>query len=305
MKVFVPPIKCQGIKTKLVPWIKTIIADSNALYIEPFMGSGVVGFNIRPTNAIFNDINPHIINFYNSIKSNEITPHIAKIFLEKEGRILKENKDDHYYKIRERFNKDFEPLDFLFLSRSCFNGMIRFNRKGQFNVPFCHKTERFSKSYITKIINQIDYVSQAINYYNWTFVNLPYDEVIANASHSDFIYCDPPYLGRHVDYFNSWDENDENRLFDLLQNTDSQFILSTWHSNKYRENTYFKTLWSNFNYKFKEHFYHVGAKETNRNSMKEALVYNFESYIYENKETVYEKEASKQLAFFEKRENYE
>jgi DNA adenine methylase len=305
MKVFVPPIKCQGIKTKLVPWIKSILADVKGQYIEPFMGSGVVGFNIRPQNAIFNDINPHIINFYNSIKSNEIIPNIARKFLEKEGSILKEKKDDHYYKIRERFNKDFEPLDFLFLSRSCFNGMIRFNRKGEFNVPFCHKPDRFSKSYITKIINQIDYVNKAIKYYDWSFINMTFSEVIKSASDSDLIYCDPPYIGRHVDYFNSWDEDDENRLFELLKNTESKFILSTWHSNKYRENSYFNSLWSQFNHTFKDHFYHVGAKETNRNSMKEALVYNFESDKYKSGESFYEKEVSEQLAFFEATKHYE
>jgi DNA adenine methylase len=52
----------------------------------------------------------------------------------------------------------------------------------------------------------------------------------------DLIYCDPPYLGRHVDYFDSWSEDDENRLFNALSKTKARFILSTWHSNQYREN---------------------------------------------------------------------
>ena len=63
-KIHVPPIKIQGIKTKLVPLIKdNIIMDKEMLWVEPFMGSGVVGFNIRPQQAIFADTNPHIINF--------------------------------------------------------------------------------------------------------------------------------------------------------------------------------------------------------------------------------------------------
>ncbi|MBR0204582.1 MAG: DNA adenine methylase, partial [Synergistaceae bacterium] len=69
-KIFVPPIKIQGIKTKLVPLIKQNISLSkNTLWLEPFMGSGVVGFNVRPERAVFADINPHIINFYNAIKT--------------------------------------------------------------------------------------------------------------------------------------------------------------------------------------------------------------------------------------------
>ena len=61
-KVFVPPLKIQGIKTKLVPLIKsTVMLHKDSLWIEPFMGSGVVGFNIAPSRAIFSDTNPHIM----------------------------------------------------------------------------------------------------------------------------------------------------------------------------------------------------------------------------------------------------
>ena len=67
-KIIVPPIKCQGIKTKLVNDIrKQIPINFNGIWIEPFMGSGVVGFNIQPKKAIFADTNPHLINFYNDI----------------------------------------------------------------------------------------------------------------------------------------------------------------------------------------------------------------------------------------------
>ena len=64
-KVFVPPIKIQGIKTKLVPLIRqNVILNDNSVWIEPFMGSGVVGFNIAPRKAVFADTNPHIIAFF-------------------------------------------------------------------------------------------------------------------------------------------------------------------------------------------------------------------------------------------------
>jgi DNA adenine methylase len=64
MKVIVPPIKCQGIKTKIVPLIKQIMQlNGTGRWIEPFMGSGVVGFNVMPQNAIFADTNPHLYQF--------------------------------------------------------------------------------------------------------------------------------------------------------------------------------------------------------------------------------------------------
>src|SRR6266487_2885423 len=98
MTVKVPPLKCQGIKTKLANWIKDHSTyENNGTWIEPFMGSGVVGFNIAPRRAIFADINPHIINFYNAIKNRKITAGSAKEFLEHEGALLQKHGEDHYY----------------------------------------------------------------------------------------------------------------------------------------------------------------------------------------------------------------
>ena len=277
MKVHVPPIKSQGIKTKLVQWIKSIIPeDFNGVWIEPFMGTGVVAFNIIPKKAILGDTNPHLINFYNSIQKKEITPKIARLYLQKEGRKLFENGEEHYYLIRERFNKEKDPLDFLFLNRSCFNGMIRFNKKGDFNVPFCRKPERFAKAYITKIVNQIEYIYNLLQLKDFTFVCQDFSETIQNGKSGDIIYCDPPYIGRHTEYFNGWDEKKEFELNKHLSNTPSNFILSTWYSNVFRENDYIKTIWKNYNLITREHFYHLGGKEKNRNSMLEALITNYD-----------------------------
>jgi len=170
-------------------------------------------------------------------------------------------------------------LDFIFLNRACFNGIIRFNRKGKFNVPFCKKSERFSKSYITKIVNQVENIQKLISYYDWDFVVQDYITTLNNVSENDFIYCDPPYVDRQVDYFNSWNEEDEQKLFLLLSNCPAKFILSTWHSNKYRTNKYIEKYWNSFFIVTKEHFYHVGGSEANRNSMLEALVLNYKPYL--------------------------
>ncbi len=281
-KIAVPPIKCQGIKTKLVPWIKAVIPDSfTGKWIEPFMGSGVVAYNVKPKKALLCDSNPHLIKFYNSIKNGLITYDLVRDFLKSEGEKLKTKGQDHYYEVRERFNNNKEPLDFLFLNRSCFNGMIRFNKKGGFNVPFCRKPCRFAQAYITKIVNQVSYVQTLLNYYDYEFECQDFETTVMSASDNDIIYCDPPYIGRYADYYNSWNEKHEIKLNEILNKSECKFILSSWHSNDYRENEYLNTIWSHFNILTREHFYHIGGFEKNRNPMLEALVTNFKAVYTE------------------------
>lgn len=275
-KVYVPPIKIQGIKTKLVPLIKRSITLLNgSIWYEPFMGSGVVGFNIEPRRAVFADTNPHIIAFYNQIKSGRITPHGVRAFLECEGRSLAQGDEAYYYTVRKRFNAEHDPLDFLFLNRSCFNGMIRFNRNYEFNVPYGHKPQRFAKAYITKIVNQVAHIQDLLQKYAWEFICQPFEDTVAMAGAKDFIYCDPPYIGRHVDYYDSWDEQSELALHEALIRSKAKFMLSTWDHNDYRENPYILSIWHKCEKITREHFYHVGAKEKNRNPVIEALLTNY------------------------------
>lgn len=275
-KVFVPPIKIQGIKTKIVPAIKAnAYLHEETVWVEPFMGSGVVGFNAAPRRAVFADKNPHIIAFYNQLKNHEITAYSVRNFLEEEGARLSEKGEEHYYSIRDRFNKFHDPLDFLFLNRSCFNGMIRFNKNFEFNVPYGHKQQRFSKAYITKIVNQVSHVESLIARNDWSFVCQSFEKTIAEAGRNSFIYCDPPYIGRHVDYYDSWDEDSEMTLKELLLSSRLKFMLSTWDHNIYRTNVYIEKVWRFCNKLTQEHFYHVGAKENNRNAMTEALLTNY------------------------------
>lgn len=239
------------------------------------MGSGVVGFNTAPRTAVFADINPHIIEFYNRIKAGSITPQIAREFLEEQGSILAEKDDEYYYEVRERFNSRHDSLDFLFLNRCCFNGMIRFNRDFCFNVPYGHKPNRFNKAYVTKIVNQIAYIEELIKENDWVFVCQPFEKTIRLADGDCFIYCDPPYIGRHVDYYDSWDERSELALRDALIASGARFMLSTWDHNEYRKNEYIASVWGFCHKLTKEHFYHVGAKEANRNAILEALLTNY------------------------------
>lgn len=284
MKEIVPPIKSQGIKTKLVPWINDLIVHSdiniNANWIEPFFGTGVVGFNSPLKGNFFvGDTNPHIINFYTQIQNGEITPSSMKEYLIAESQLLMEaaeNGYEHYRRVRNRFNQDHSPYDFIFLSRAGFNGMMRFSKKGDWNIPFCKKPNRFARAYITKICNQIGAVSKVIHSKHWNFITSDFEHVIQLAGPGDLIYCDPPYYGRYVDYYNGWTEEDEGRLFEALSNTPAHFILSTWHHNDFRTNDMIERYWGRFNILTQDHFYHGGGKIENRHSIVEALVFNFD-----------------------------
>lgn len=277
MKVIVPPIKSQGIKTKLVPWIKAVAPQVTGRWIEPFLGTGVVAFNMAQRGAILNDTNPHIIRLYADIQAGTITPGIVKEYLQRENENLRTAGNDgydHYRLVRSRFNESFSPLDFIFLSRAGFNGMMRFSKKGHWNIPFCKKPDRFAQAYVTKIVNQVAAVQKAMRP-DWNFVCGSFSDVIPQATAADIIYCDPPYFGRYVDYYNGWSEADEELLFTHLSATPARFILSTWHHNAHRRNEMIEKYWSNFNIVTRDHFYHSGAKIENRQSVVEALVCNF------------------------------
>jgi DNA adenine methylase len=274
----VPPLKCQGIKTKLVSAIQRI-AETREYdrWIEPFCGSGVVALNVQPKRALLCDTNLHIISLYKAIQSGEVTAATTKEFLTSEGEKLKAKGEPYYYEVRERFNEAPATLDFLFLNRSCFNGVIRFNRKGKFNVPYCHKPERFAQAYVTKITNQVRQIAQVLSAVDWTFAVADFRDTLATAQPGDFVYADPPYAGRHVDYFNSWSEADEADFSARLSALPCDFLLSTWHSNEFRRNAAIDQVWNrpSFHMQQRAHYYHVGSSEDLRHPMIEALIANF------------------------------
>ena len=268
-----PPIKCQGIKTKLVKFIfKNVTWSGAGSWIEPFLGSGVVLFNLAPERAIGADANPHIISFYQNVKEKKITPSIVRSFLEKEGAILESKGAEYYYEVRVRFNSYHNPLDLLFLSRACFNGVMRCNKKGHFNVPFNHKTERFSKSYITKIVNQVKWVSEKLDGKEWDFVCADWRDTFRKCKEKDFVYLDPPYFGRHTDYFGRWSEREMLDFISAVKNLPCGYALSLWKKNLYRTNTFIDDYFNNHIIRVISHDYFVGSTESLRHKIEEALI---------------------------------
>lgn len=268
----VPPIKTQGIKTKLVKTIASSVEwQGTGRWIEPFLGSGVVLFNIAPKKALVSDTNKHIIRIYQEIQARTLTPESLRDHLQREGRQLEDKGESHYYYVRDRFNESGAAMDFIFLNRASFNGVIRFNSKGRFNTPFCRKPLRFAQAYVTKICNQVRWVQQLVYGKEWTFLCQDWRETLALVEPEDFVYLDPPYVGRHTDYFNTWSEGDADDLACKTKAIRGGFAYSMWVGNQFRENHHLKTF-DAYPRVTIDHFYHIGASETNRNSMVEALV---------------------------------
>jgi DNA adenine methylase len=273
--VGVPPIKCQGIKTKLIPFILSSIrwdSGEQGRWIEPFLGSGCVAFNLRPERALLADTNRHIVQLYRDIEAGTLTGEMVRDYLTDEGKRLETGGADYYYAVRERFNNSPTSLDFLFLNRSCFNGVMRFNRHGKFNVPFGHKPERFAKAYVTKIVNQVGWAARQMQGRDWEFRVARWEDTLASARTDDFVYLDPPYVGRHTDYFNTWDDTEAVRLANTASALPCGYALSMWLENRYRRNEHLEKHWSNTELRVCTHFYHVGSDESLRNEMDEALV---------------------------------
>lgn len=272
-KPVVPPIKCQGIKTKLVGFLASNIRwNGDGRWIEPFLGSGVVLFTLQPKRAAVADSNPHIIRFYQDLQAGVIDETAVRQHLTRAGKRLAERGERVYYEIRDRFNTHRDPLDFLFLNRSCFNGIVRFNRKGEFNVPFCRKPNRFAPAYVTKVCNQVGRVRQIIQISDWTFRTLDWKSTLDDAAENDFVYCDPPYIARHCDYYNRWSDDDAALLAQSVRQLPCGFAVSMWLENRFRRNPHISADWNQCAVLRFDHFYHVGSIKRLRNAVVEALL---------------------------------
>ena len=277
--MIIPPIKIQGKKTKIVPKIMEIadgiLNDHPEIdtWVEPFLGSGVVAFNCpgKIKKVIVNDINPHIIKFYKSVADGIITPDkIREVFDIHNQNLLKDGYD-YYNQIKDRFNQSFDTMDFLFLTRTGFNGVMRFNNSGKWNVPFCKLNNRLSKNVIEDLASSVDELSRLFKSMQFIFYNKSFEEVIESAPKNSIFYCDPPYYGLQVQYFKGWGKEDEIRLNEMLK--DKVFIYSTWLEDGIRENMMIKEYCGEYEIEGKKHKYNVAEKAEKRNQVTEGLIY--------------------------------
>lgn len=268
-----PPLKCQGIKTDLVPTIaRSLRWDGAGRWVEPFCGSLVVALNLGPQRALVADRNPHIVAFYRALREGRVHRDAVTAHLTAQGALLLERGESHYYEVRQRFNQGGDPLDFLFLNRACFNGVMRFNGKGGFNVPFCRKPDRFRRAHVTRIANQVDQAAQRLGQGDWEILEADWRVTLDRVREGDFVYLDPPYVGRHADYYNTWSDADAVALSLRARELPCGVALSMWLENRFRKNSHVAERWAWMERIAVEHFYHVGATEDLRHPMVEGLL---------------------------------
>jgi len=179
-----PFVKWAGGKRQLTKVLTNNLPPSYNRYIEPFVGGGALLFEVLPYKAIINDINTELINAYTVIK-DDIDALIEDLKKHK-------NEEEYYYKIRsldpEKLSAVERASRFIYLNKTCFNGLYRENSKGKFNVPF-------GKYKNPKILDEenLRAVSEYLNTAEISILNLDYKEVCKLAKKGDFVYLDPPY----------------------------------------------------------------------------------------------------------------
>lgn len=195
-----PPLKWAGGKRWLVPHLQPYwLAFTHYRLVDPFCGGLAVTLGLNPESALLNDINPHAINFYqwlaHGLKTN----------------IRMENDSDTYYAYRSEFNQIVTGSNpwtkraaelFYYLNRTGYNGLCRFNNKGEFNVPF----GRYKKINYTR-----DFTAYKPILGNWRFSSVDFEQI--SLSSNDFVYADPPYDVEFTQYAKGgFDWDDQVRL---------------------------------------------------------------------------------------------
>ncbi|MDU7351487.1 MAG: adenine-specific DNA-methyltransferase [Citrobacter freundii] len=177
-------LKWAGGKYPLLDDIKRHLPQGECL-IEPFVGAGSVFLNTDFSRYILADINSDLISLYNIVKTrtNEYVQASRELFMPET------NQAEVYYRFREEFNASQDPFRravlFLYLNRFGYNGLCRYNLRGEFNVPF----GRYKKPYFP----EAELYHFAEKAQNAEFHCLSYEECMDRADSNSVVYCDPPY----------------------------------------------------------------------------------------------------------------
>lgn len=209
-----PLIKYRGGKSKEIPNIEKQIPQFTGRYIEPFFGGGALYFHLEPQKAIINDINSKLIGFYNGVKSDYSN---LRRELDEVEKIYEENRHDFdelkklhptehvedkneyfYYQIRDMYNglsekKYSDALIYFFINKTAYSGMIRYNAKGEFNVPF-GRYQHLNTSLVSQEHSNL--------LSNTKIYNKDYKEIFDMTKADDFVFLDPPYDCVFSDYGN-------------------------------------------------------------------------------------------------------
>lgn len=161
-----------------------------------------------------------MISLWNEIKYNpiKVSEHYTKLWNELNIDDDKERKKQYFYMVRERFNKEKSPLDFMFIMRTTVNGMPRYNKSGEFNNPFHITRNGIVPETLLKIVLEW---SELINKNNVEFICCSYEDVKPKSK--DFCYLDPPYANSKGMYYGTINYNN---LWEWISNLDCKYLLS-------------------------------------------------------------------------------
>ena len=206
-----PFLKWAGGKRWFVQDHSDIFPDTYHRYIEPFLGSGAVYFHLCPEKAVLGDINEELIQTYQAIQQN------WQLVLRYLREHHKKHSKSYYYEIRSTVPRSLASTAarFIYLNRTCWNGLYRVNQLGQFNVPIGTKTRVITDddcfASTSKVLQGADLIAD------------DFETLIDVAGSGDFVFVDPPYTVRHNhNAFIKYNEKlfswfDQQRLFHALR----------------------------------------------------------------------------------------
>jgi len=211
-----PLFRWSGGKRSEIDLFRQFYPENFSTYVEPFFGAGAVFFDLQfAGNNIISDIHPESINYLKEIQKGNG----RKIYdMLKEAR----NEEDYYYYIRD----DFEIKDdtdsafrFIYLRKTCYRGMLRYNKKGGFNIPFGR-----SKSFTFEEILDPKYFELLSR---TTILNEDFRTVMAKTeSPESFVFLDPPYDSVFTDYgYCTFGRKDHEDLANIFKSTKSKCLL--------------------------------------------------------------------------------
>lgn len=277
-----PFIKWAGGKTQILEQVARFLppADTFQTYFEPFLGGGAVFLHMKPTEAIISDMNYELISVYNVIKND-----VEKL-MEKLEEFKKEHlTEDLYYFKRAAYTKllskdlKMDAVDraalFIFLNKTCYNGLYRVNQKGGFNVPF-GKYDKTPNLYHRKNIVHVSKLLENKKIYCDTF-----ESVLNLATKNDFVYLDPPYLpSLSRNEFTSYTKDrfeisKHDKLAEIFADLDSRgckVLLSN------SDNPYVRRLYSKFRNTIVRADRMINCKSSNRKGFQELLIFNYNKF---------------------------
>lgn len=212
-----PVIKWSGSKRHQAAEIISYFPKSYGTYFEPFLGGGSILGALQPENPVVGDICAPLIGIWNYIKNNP-----DKLYYHyKHNWLLLQKDKDHYYTVRTRFNSTKNPLDFFFLTRTAYNGLVRFNSRGEFNSSFHSTRPGIHPDKLYKIINQWHNVIK-----DTTFITGDCYRTLSSVSAGDLVYLDPPYANTTGMYGEKFTMKDLIELLKYINSKDAYYVLS-------------------------------------------------------------------------------